>query len=103
MRSFAAVALCLAFVHISDARVPHSFHDLVQRDANAEPQPGEGVLQWLRRLLRRDLQPRQDATCYEDEYYTFVGSPALGERFCQDYMNYPNRTVPVEATATRYC
>lgn len=101
MRSFATVALCLTLVHISDARVPHSFGDLTQREAEPEAQPDVGILGWLRRLLRRDLDKRQEETCYEDDYYTFVGSNALGEPFCQKFMNYPNRTVPVEATTTR--
>lgn len=100
MRSLATAALCLNLLHTSDARVPHSFRDIIRRDAQPEVQPG-GVFDWLRSLLRRDLAKRQDATCYEDDYYTFVGSPSLGEGFCQDYMDYPNRTVPVEATATR--
>lgn len=102
MRSVAALALCLSLVHVSTARVPHSFRDLIQRDARLEAQPHDGILGWLTKLLRREIKLRQDATCYEDEYYTFVGSAALGEGFCQDYMGYPNRTVPVEATATRY-
>lgn len=102
MRSFATRALCLTLLHTTDARVPHSFRRLVQRDAQPDPQPQEGVFEWFRRLLKRDIRPRQDATCYEDDYYVFVGSPSLGEPFCQDYMDYPNRTVPVEATATRY-
>lgn len=103
MRSCAMAALCLALLHTSDARVPHSFRDLIQRDAQPESQPQGGVFDWLVRLFKRELKPRQDdSTCYEDDYYTFVGSPSLGEGFCQHYMDYPNRTVPVEATATRY-
>lgn len=108
MRSFATAALCLTLVHTSHARVPHSFREIIQRDAQPEAQH-EGVVDWLRRLLRRDVAKRQEEeggeeenpTCVEDDYFTFVGSPSLGEGFCQDYMDYPNRTVPVEATATR--
>lgn len=103
MRSVATAALCLAILHTSDARVAHSFRHLIQRDAQPGPQSHEGIFEWFARLLKRTVQPRQDdSTCYEDDYYVFVGSPSLGEGFCQDYMNYPNRTVPVEATATRY-
>lgn len=105
MRSFATAALCLALLHTTDARVPHSFREVIQRDAQpeAEVQPQEGVFGWFYRLFKRDnLTTRQDATCYEDDYFVFVGSPSLGEGFCQDYMDYPNRTVPVDATATRY-
>ena len=96
MRSFTTAALCLSLIHASNARVPHSFRDLIQRDAEPEPVPEKGVFDWVLRLFKR-----QD-TCIVDDYYTFVGSSSLGEGFCQDYMGYPNRTVPVEATATRY-
>ena len=103
MRSFATAALCLALLHTSDARVPHSFQDLIQRNAQPELQPQNKVFDWLVRLFKRELRPRQDeSTCYTDIYYTFVGSPDVGEGFCQDFMDYPNITVPVEATATRY-
>lgn len=105
MRSFAKAALCLALLHSADARIPRTSRDLVQRDAQPA-QSEEGVFDWVKRLLKRNsLQARQSdgmgETCYEDSFYVFVGSDSLGEPFCQDYMDYPNRTVPVMVTATR--
>lgn len=104
MRSFAAAVLCLALTHTSDARVPHSFRDIFPREAEPDLQPQQGIFEWFNRLLRRNIKPRQDyeTNCPEDDYFTFVGSDALGEGWCQDYMGYPNRTVPVQVTVTRY-
>lgn len=103
MRSFATTALCLSLIHTSSARVPYSSRNRIQRDAETEAQPAEGFLSWLSRLLRRgEIKSRQEGSyCVEDSYYDFVGSDQLGAPFCQDFLNLPNQTIPVQATATR--
>ena len=61
MRSFLAAALCLSLVHSTTAIRPHSFRDLIARDAEPEPeaQAFDSIKRWFARVLRRDLTPRQ--------------------------------------------
>lgn len=102
MRPFpTAAALCLALGHTTNAAgVPHSY--LQAREVDAKPQPEDFFSRFIS-LMKRTLQPRQeDGNCLEtpDSYYNFTGE--LGEDFCRDYMNYPNVTIPVLVTPTRY-
>lgn len=106
MRSFFIAAVSLSLICSSTARVAHSFRDLVQEDAQPQPQleTGYGILKWFKHLFRKDLVERQDVSnstsiCYEDEYYTFVSE--LPASFCQQYMSYPNVTAVVQYTSTR--
>ena len=96
MRSFFATALCLSLIHTSVARIPHSFRELIERDAEPEAEE-DGILRWLARLFKRDDPPND--ICYEDGYYEFVSG--LGSDFCHEYLTYPNVTTTVDYTPTR--
>ena len=103
MRSSAAVLLCLAFSHEANARVPHSFRDLIRRDAQTGPafHSGNKVLGWLSKMFKRQEMMSASSTgeeCFQDKWYNAVDD--LGEDWCQDYMEYPNRTAYQEYTPT---
>jgi hypothetical protein len=101
MRSFYTVALCLALIQSSTARVPHSFRDLMDREHEPEPETQHGILHWISRLFKRIAQSSSTSTstggtCYEDAYYEFVDN--LQTPFCQQYMDTPNFTATVDYT-----
>lgn len=80
MRSFSRLALGLALVNLSLARV-------TQRETN--PQASDGVVGWLKQLLKKSVAARTPSTtCYADEYYTFVHNSSFGESFCREHMPY---------------
>lgn len=108
MRSFFTAALCLALIHSSNAGVAHSFRDLVDRDPEPVPVPQRGFILWISRLFKRVAQTSSTTnstttstggTCYEDNYYTFVGN--LPPSFCQLFINTPNVTTTAEYTPTK--
>ena len=111
MRSFITTALCLSLIHSSNAaRVPHSFRDLIQQDAELEQSPSitDRLSTFFARLFKRNLETRQsndddddDSTCYIDEYYNFVDDMRDGPAFCHAFIEYANVTTTVDYTPTR--
>ena len=100
MRSFYTAAVCLALAHISIARVPHSFRDLIVREPEPESETEHGIVHWISRLFKRFAQTSSTGgTCYEDVYYLFV-EDLQQPSFCQQFLNIPNRTTTVDNTPT---
>lgn len=97
-QTFIVVALCLTLTSVFvDARAARQVQ---VRNANAES--NGGAASWLRNL-KALLAPRQEPNvCYEDEYYTFLSDSTIGESFCQSLLDYPNTTITVDYTPTRY-
>lgn len=100
-QSFFATALYLTLTStLVDAR---AYPGLQIRNANAES--NAAPLSWLKRIVKKgdSLLPRQDAgICYQDDFYKFVNNSTFGEDFCRSFVQYPNTTVVVEYTPTRY-
>ncbi|PPJ59988.1 hypothetical protein CBER1_02696 [Cercospora berteroae] len=92
MRSSAIVAIGLSLIHASDARVTNTPAGPQQRDA--EPSSTNIVRQLFNRLFKKAAA----ATCYQDNYYTFLNDPEFGSSFCQQYLTYSNTTVTVART-----
>lgn len=105
MKSFFAVALCLSLVStFANARIPHSYRQLQERDDETESP--NWFLSWIKGIFKRQdssQESSQNDVCYVDEYYTFVNGSgsAFGKNLCQDLgIIYPNRTVTEDFTPT---
>lgn len=70
--------------------------------------PSNVFFDFLKKLFRRDLSPRQDpsnastGTCYQDEYYNFVYNNSFGENICHLFVDYPNETTTFDYMPVRY-
>lgn len=100
MKNSTAVALSLWLCfHIANARIPHSYRQLQER--NDEVTSHESFLAWASRLFKRqnEAQGTSQDVCLQDEYYGFVTNSSFGENFCELLgIDYPNRTVVVDYT-----
>lgn len=97
MRSFQALALGLTLIDTSAARVTNAPTDVQHRDTT-----GNGLVNWLTRLFRKDVEERAVLdTCVIDAYYTFAMDPVVGKSMCQALMKYPNQTDVVDYTPVR--
>ncbi len=105
-QSFFASALCLSIVQTSvNARAHDKFSQLKIRNGQpvVEVAQNGGMFDWAHRLFRRHVQPRQSSgLCVEDSYYNIIQNLPNAQSFCQGYMNYPNETITVDYTPTRY-
>lgn len=98
MRSFIAAALCLSLLQTCAARIPHSYRQLAQRDADLDTT--NVFLNFFNKLFRR--QDMSDGTCYQDDYYNFVYNSSSGQTVCELFVDYPNETTTIDYTPVRY-
>lgn len=106
MRSLVHTAVFLSLVLSTIARiaVPHSYREYQALEARKPEKKvqtkGNRLIRWFKHFFSRQVLEEPPIACYEDGFFEFVGS--LGDQFCQDYMNFPNRTFTIDYTPTRY-